>query len=381
MMRGNPAQPVKSVLAAAMLTAAALMPAGAAPAGAHMSLQACASIAADPQRLACYDRMAQEQKQEQQDLAWTTVRAEGQAVGGPAGSDAPDARHDVPTDDAAAAVDITARDGSQAHVSQLDRQWELTDRTRRPAFTLRLHQDNYLLPAQYTTSRNVAPFARLLNAAGNSRNFDRTELTFQLSLKTRVAERVLGSRADLWLAYTQQSWWQSYNGPLSSPFRETDYQPEAILVAPVRYALLGLRGRFVGLGLVHQSNGQGGTLSRSWNRVTLQTGLERGDFTLLVRPWWRIPERRSDDNNPDITNYLGHGDVQANWRIGGHRLWALLRHDFRTDHGALQLNWAFPLAGALKGYVQLFSGYGASLIDYNFRQTMVGVGVLIDSWQ
>ena len=41
----------------------------------------------------------------------------------------------------------------------------------------------------------------------------------------------------------------------------------------------------------------------------------------------------------------------------------------------------FPLAGALHGYLQVFSGYGESMIDYNLRQTKAGLGVTIAGWR
>lgn len=47
----------------------------------------------------------------------------------------------------------------------------------------------------------------------------------------------------------------------------------------------------------------------------------------------------------------------------GHELAALLRRNLATDKGAVQASWAFPVVRNLKGYVQVFSGYGASLID------------------
>ena len=43
---------------------------------------------------------------------------------------------------------------------------------------------------------------------------------------------------------------------------------------------------------------------------------------------------------------------------------------------AVLAGWAFPLAGNLKGYAQFFGGYGQSLIDYNYFQRSLGIGVL-----
>ena len=59
------------------------------------------------------------------------------------------------------------------------------------------------------------------------------------------------------------------------------------------------------------------------------------------------------------------------------------RHSLRggdRSHGALQFDWAFPITSKLHGYVQIFDGYGESLIDYNHRATYVGAGVSLLEW-
>ena len=49
----------------------------------------------------------------------------------------------------------------------------------------------------------------------------------------------------------------------------------------------------------------------------------------------------------------------------------------------VQLDWATPLRatlGAARLHVQLSSGYGETLIDYNHNQTTIGVGVSFGDW-
>jgi phospholipase A1 len=264
----------------------------------------------------------------------------------------------------------------------LSRHWELDPGAKQGTFLLRPHKQNYFLPARWSNAPNNQPVSPT-EGSPPPVALDNVEAKFQVSLKTKVMESVFDGHADVWLAYTQQSSWQLYNSSLSRPFRETDYEPEAMVVFPVNYDLLGLRGRFVNIGLVHQSNGRSDPLSRSWNRIYTQFGFERGNFALMARVWYRFPESYSNDNNPDIEHFLGYGDLLAVYKWNPRNTVSLhVRNNLRTsdNKGAYQLDWSFPLYGRLKGYVQVFSGYGESLIDYNWRQTTFGVGVLLTDW-
>ena len=307
----------------------------------------CAAIGGDTERLACYDRLA------------------GKPL--PAATLAPAAV-------APLAVELPPPP------SPLARRWELEDRTKLGTFAIGPYRPTYLLPAFYSDSVNQTPSAAGRTAP--SRGLKDIEAKFQLSFKTKLLEKILFDRADLWFAYTQQSYWQVYNKQRSLPFRETNYEPELLLTFPTRYDLFGLTGRLINLGVVHQSNGQSDPRSRSWNRVYAQAGFERGNFSLFVRPWWRISEDKADDDNPDITDYIGRGEILADYRHGENLLAVRVRNNFKShdNHGSVQLNWSFPLTGGLKGYLQLFSGYGESLIDYNHRQNTVGIGVLLVDW-
>ena len=263
--------------------------------------------------------------------------------------------------------------------SLLDKRWELSADSKLGTWNIRAHQPVYLLPAFWTSKKNEFPKSpNPVNTVEQDQNLKSMEAKFQISLKTKALENIIGSNGDLWLGYTQSSRWQVYNADESRPFRETNYEPEASLMFRTNYKLLGLNGRLLGLTLNHQSNGRSDPLSRSWNRVILNLGLERGNFAMMLRPWYRIEEDFSDDNNPDIKNYIGRGDLTSFYRWNDHEFSLMLRHSLKGGddaHGAAQFDWAFPISGKLRGHFQLFDGYGESLIDYNHHATYVGLGV------
>lgn len=308
--------------------------------------EACSAILEDADRLACYDRVS--------------------------GRSQPEAASPPPV-----AGETLLQAAEPELLSTLSRHWELDDEAKQGAFLFRAHRANYLLPLKYSSSPNSTPFQESV-APAQDLGLDPVEAELQLSFKIKGMEGVFGHRnADLWFGYTVTSFWQAYNSSISSPFRETNYEPEAMLVYRTNYEIAGFRGRFLNLGVSHQSNGRGEDLSRSWNRVYAQLGFERDNFAVMIRPWYRIPEDAAEDDNPDIEDYLGHGDVQLVYHKGRHTYSLLLRNNFRSreNHGAVKLNWSFPLYGRLKGYVQYFDGYGESLIDYNHSQQSLGVGL------
>ncbi len=157
---------------------------------------------------------------------------------------------------------------------------------------------------------------------------------------------------DLFVGYTQRSFWQMYNRSASSPFRETDYKPEAWLRRVVNQPVLGWNVSTVALGVNHQSNGRGKDYSRSWNRLLGSIALERGDYGVVLRLWWRIPESDSHNNNLDITQYMGHFDLTILRRFGEHSFDLMLRNNLKTqdNRGALQLGWSYPLTPTLRAY-------------------------------
>jgi phospholipase A1 len=268
---------------------------------------------------------------------------------------------------------------AERKLSLIGERWGIDTPDRDTRFDFRPHKANYLLFARYSDEPNTLPTSPTKPPLAAPLDIDRTELKFQLSFKVKIAdfEHVVDGvpPAALWVAYTQQSHWQIYNAQVSRPFRETNYEPEAMLAFFPDRTALGWRWRLTALGLDHQSNGQSNPLSRSWNRVYLLFGIERDNVALLVRPWLRLKEHYSQDDNPDITDYLGYGDITVVYAAGKHTLSLIGRYNPGTNKGALQGAWNFPLVRRVRGYVQVFSGYGESLIDYNWRQTTIGIGV------
>jgi len=247
---------------------------------------------------------------------------------------------------------------------------------RRETFTLTARKPNYILVTSMS-SPNQAPY----EFTGSADRLDSEEVKFQLAFQTKAADDLFGGSGDLWFGYTQVAFWQLFNGEISAPFGETNYEPEGYVSFLAGYELLGLKLRTVNVGVVHQSNGRAEPLSRSWNRVFADFQLTRGDFALSFKPWVRIKEDPEEDNNPDIENYLGRYELRLLYNWKGHLFSAMLRNVLDSEHRLnSELAWSFPIVRRLRGLVQWYNGYGENLIDYNFNTHRIGVGVLLTDW-
>ena len=400
-----------------MLVALALLPLPGAvwadDPGVTRTAEQCASVGRDIERLACYDALFQRDAASTRaaDIAASAAAAtlaqepstaaeskpEAPPVDQSAGLRSPfkrwlaslrgvsnivthPAAHNevVPLDDPISALANAGRG------SLLDGRWELARDSKLGVFNLRAYKPIYALPIFRAASTNSSPQSpNPDNTVTQWHDLQPVESKFQLSFKTKIVESLFGDNGDLWGAYTQTSRWQLFNGEESRPFRETNYEPELMLVFRNRYHLAGWNGRMAAIGINHQSNGQADPQSRSWNRIVATIGLDRENWALVLRPWWRIPEGTREDNNSDIEDYIGRGDALLVWRKGVHEVSTIARHSLRggeRSHGSVQLDWGFPLDGPLRGHIQVFSGYGESLIDYNHASTYIGVGISLTEW-
>ncbi len=245
-------------------------------------------------------------------------------------------------------------------------------------FVILPHKPNYILLGSYNTRPNQAPWQGFGYGA---KPVQHSEIKFQLSIKIPLMHDLFRSGDGLYAAYTQKTFWQAYNKRISSPFRDTNYNPELFYRTPFSAQISALSLHALAVGFEHESNGRADPLSRSWNRIYGVASSSVGDINLMLKLWWRIPEPAAKDNNPDILNYLGNSELYGYYKRDGHTFGVMFRPAWRGGFkSAVQLDWSFPLFGNVQGYVQWFNGYGESLIDYNHYNNTIGIGVMLNNW-
>lgn len=267
-------------------------------------------------------------------------------------------------------------------------------------FGLRPYKSNYFLPLSYSKDKpnRVDSLYGHNGLPDEYQHYNKnTEVVFQLSLQKQLTYNLFGLNEFITMAYTQKVWWQLYDD--SAPFRETNYQPELFVTIPTSQSIddsIGLKG--VRFGFIHESNGQEGYRSRSWNRL-YATGLwQWNNLFLSTRAWYRLKEdKRPDwyyeqtvhdpevlreysdgDDNPDIEDYLGYGDIEVSYLYGKNQFGLLLRNnlDFDDNKGAIEFTYSYPFFSSPNTYwyAKIFTGYGESLIDYNVDVTKASFG-------
>ncbi len=229
---------------------------------------------------------------------------------------------------------------------------------------------------------------------------DDPQVKFQVSLKYQIftpgggLDKALPWASNFYIAYTQTSFWDIREP--SGPFFDSSYRPELIWLYEEPDAkwnwLPGLSRFDLHLGLQHESNGRSGSSSRSVNIAYVRPvftfgpgGGSRGadQFFVAVAPrLWGYLYRL--DENPDIADYRGYGDLKliVGWRDGP-QLAAVARVGNDWDKGSLELNLSHPLRKLTAGsvdmyvYVQYFTGYGESLIEYDERGDSFRIGLAL----
>ena len=222
------------------------------------------------------------------------------------------------------------------------------------------HKDNYLLPFYKETRVNQTRYEPL-NPNGHAAKD--TFVQFQLSIKYKL---VTLDDSGVFLAYTQRSNWEAYDD--SAYFRDDEYNPEL-------FYRFNFEPWQLSLGFEHQSNGAGGTQEVSWNRAYLDAKWSFESAYIRFKPWIVVG---NTDYNPDITDFLGYGELEFGWQLLSEHELKLQMANFAThdwQKGYYRLSWNFPLYQGVRGYMKAETGYGLTVSNYNFDESAYGVGL------
>jgi len=244
------------------------------------------------------------------------------------------------------------------------------------------HRPTYIMPITWVDNPNPTPTSPRLGTTGYDYGLENEEAKYQISFKVPMLTGWLDKRTTLWFGYTQRSFWQVYNQDESAPFRETNYEPEIFLRHQTNWNMGGVTLSGLTIGLNHQSNGQSEPRSRSWNRIVAGAAVTYDRWLFAVKPWYRIPESSSENDNADIEKYLGYATYNMVYKLAEDRTFSLqLMNNLRSDnHTSVEFGYSFPLGDTIKGFFQYYNGYGESLIDYNHRIERFGLGIMLNDW-
>jgi len=249
---------------------------------------------------------------------------------------------------------------------------------------------NFLIPFSYSSNKYNRHYSTYSHDNLPSTYDDVVEIEFQLSIQKMLSYNLLGFNEYLFAGYTQLVGWQAYSD--SAPFRETNYAPEIFATFPTPYDIdKNSNLKAIQFGYRHQSNGQEGYRSRSWNRLFLASLWQWDNIFLKAQAWYRIPENKKSeayyngtdanskgDDNPDIEDYLGYGDIEIKYFYGDNQFSLKLRNNLKANNnkGSIQLDCSIPIHNSKTTYwyIKGFNGYGESLSNYDKSVSKIGFG-------
>lgn len=271
-----------------------------------------------------------------------------------------------------------ASDEKQTTDSILDKRVKSVKESNTNPFSISQYRQNYLLPVTHVTSPNPISVDGL-----TEETLDKFEAKYQISVSMPLYLQE-DDASGVFFGMTLVSFWQVYNDETSKPFRENNYEPEVYYQWQTDWDLLGYRFNQFNVGINHQSNGQSGLKSRSWNRIYATAIFSDIDSFYYIKTWVRLPEEEkafeldpTGDDNPDITDYIGRGEFGYGFNLGKVNVLAKLTNNlsFNENRGSIELNLTYPINDRYDWLLQYFNGYGDSLIDYNNHQQRIGLGI------
>lgn len=256
------------------------------------------------------------------------------------------------------------------------------------------YHDNFLLFGGYSSSELTQKHYTSNGLRDSSKDYIRNanEAQFQLSLKVPLAMNIFNTTADIYAAYTQNSFWQVYDKEHSRPFRETNYMPELFIEWQPNIDLGWTTLEKTRLSFIHQSNGQDIGYSRSWNRTEVLAQFRNDKLKYGFSFWDRwnedaksSPSDVNGDDNPDLENYIGRQKLFIDYAFHHYGLSLehqndLFKYDINKGNTKLDITLPSP-SDNFNFFIRYFHGYGESLIDYDVKLERVSFGVKIHEWQ
>ncbi|RAP31466.1 hypothetical protein DID78_01365 [Candidatus Marinamargulisbacteria bacterium SCGC AG-343-D04] len=215
------------------------------------------------------------------------------------------------------------------------------------------------------------------------------QVKFQFSFKYNILNiKTFFGDDDLFLAYTQTTFWDIYSPMVSRRIYESNHYPEVFF----RHYLHKDRITFVDAGFLHHSNGQDSHTSRGWNRMYLSYAWSVPVFfsnvpvKVAVTYFYPIKEGFEEENS-DIEDYVGRVECRFNMLISKFsifrnvRITGLLRSHSQDTFPTTMLGldytnlFFFPDLIAPNYYFQWWRGYGENLQFYNSFTNSVRFGL------
>ena len=184
------------------------------------------------------------------------------------------------------------------------------------------------------------------------------------------------------LGYTQTSFWDLKT--TSAPFKDTSYKPEVFYIS----SNLNARPDWIKVllfqtGFRHESNGQGGSLSRSTNTFYFRPIFvfygENSRFGIILAPRIRAYYKNSKISNHDLPDYRGRFDLDI--KFGRAESFVIGYNLALAEKGpSHQLDLTYPLNRYIFKdlnlflHVQYVNALAESLIDYKRRNKVLRMG-------
>lgn len=131
----------------------------------------------------------------------------------------------------------------------------------------------------------------------------------------------------------------------------------------------------VEMGYNYDLNGCLDLIFCSWNCFYICLMVENGNWLVEVKLWYVVGNM---DDNLDIIKYMGYYQFKIGYYFGDVVLSVKGQYNWNIGYGGVELGLSYSIIKYVCFYIQVYSGYGESFIDYNFNQICVGVGVMLN---